>query len=677
MPGGGGAPVRMAGEEYFIEGDVLVEHWNPWGEPIRTVGNLQRADRINANQWVQESWRSGLGYFKTIGVPPQDPNQPDAHPSFTGFNDSTIETRWEGQGSLPGLINSGAVTETAHYYTRFFKTSDNLIWLRAKEAGVSLGKWNRATHVVDNGESLTGDTWIPGATVDHNGSTFLLGGVAQTNAIMTYKPTTWSDVNPGTNPGGQFISAISFKDILYALYHDSTNKLLIVQKSTDDGAIWTTVAGIEVTEGPGNRAIYGHLVEYLDANGQPAPYLITDEAIWFLDINNSDLTKAYIFPSNLRDFATLPPKGIPRTFDPGDGIGNRLYIPRDGSMVEYHYSGFAQDISPFVAGNVPSKFLGPQAGFSAIFATENWLFAAWNNGTSGWVWAYDGEGWHYIWSKIAGITFGTDGDGIQDIIIDSSDANSGDVLLVLYTEDSDDVDIEYIDEVLINPMSSTTFKYALNGLIVTPHFDGGMSEEDGAILQHGLSAEGLDTLANNNEDIQFETEVDYAGSFGTGFKTFTAFSDSPSDGKHRYVDTVSSPTVLGFEARTWRHRYTLTRGSTNTKSPILYSVVTAYVKTVVDLHKYTFFIDLAKSAFANEFKFSRSAHKVWDVLADLNDQKTMFEFRMVGTDIHGSGNPRYVKMEEFPVLVDVDGNPASHTQKALSGNARIVLVESL
>ena len=44
---------------------VEVQDLKTWSDPIRTVGNKQRGDRINADFWVQEDWSGGLGFTPT------------------------------------------------------------------------------------------------------------------------------------------------------------------------------------------------------------------------------------------------------------------------------------------------------------------------------------------------------------------------------------------------------------------------------------------------------------------------------------------------------------------------------------------------------------------------------------------------------------------------------------
>ena len=87
--------VSLDGIKLVTRNNVIqVEAINAWSDPIRTVGNKQRGDRINADFWVQEDWSGGLGYHTHKGSA-TDPN--NTHPSIRGFFDSTVETRWQGQ----------------------------------------------------------------------------------------------------------------------------------------------------------------------------------------------------------------------------------------------------------------------------------------------------------------------------------------------------------------------------------------------------------------------------------------------------------------------------------------------------------------------------------------------------------------------------------------------------
>ena len=177
--------VKLDGKNYAVRGQIRTQAFDPWPEPLRIVGNLQRRDRTNANQWIQESFRSGLGYYRAVGDPPANPDT--GHPSYRGFFNSTLETRWGGQITLPagaqtmGHTNDGTDGEPDHNYSGLFKARSGAnypgiyAWSDLKEESIAYWSGSAWTEAKDLTSGYT--NYRPTAVTEYQGTWQIWGGV--------------------------------------------------------------------------------------------------------------------------------------------------------------------------------------------------------------------------------------------------------------------------------------------------------------------------------------------------------------------------------------------------------------------------------------------------------------------------------------------------------------------
>ena len=649
--------VVLNGKDYIVDGGVQVTPLASWADPLRVVGNPRRGDRVNAAQWNQENFTSGLGYESMTASPIDDARQPDL--SWYGFYGSTLETRWKGQITLPGLSTANVSATSSHFH-RYLTTSTQgsaivptIYGGDEQSIESTTSGWNNFVSIKDVTSGYT--SFQPRCDVlRSDGGQLFLGGDAVGNipAKVVYRAAsgTVTDISPSANVTGVPLSAVNFKNIIYTICWVAGSDRLELNQSTNDGAAFSeTNAALRLGYSTGQNRLYAQLFKYLDANGQPAIYLDTDAGLYILDLGNNEwgqIIKYDELPDNTLDTVTMKPQVY-------NGFA---YLPRNGSLFKFHYSGDWQDVSPFTTGR--AAITTGEDTITAMTTGGSWLFVAVkNSATFSSIWAYDGTGFHYIWS----IT-GTGVTQVNSMLVFDGD------LGILYNDLGGDThDMVRVPGVLSNPLTVTGKTFATTGNLITPWFDGGMTEVDCNWLQMGAGYKDLDTTSNNNEKIKTETALGYSDTYESATGTvLTWYSDSSIVQKFLSGAGMDSPVM--------RQKHTLTRGSTTTKTPVLFYPVVYYDKVFTKLHKYTFIVDVKKTA--NQGALSRSDEQ--DVL---NSLETTFAkvpqstFKFPGIEIYlASGvSVDYVRIVDIQTIVEVDGNPNAVSPRMDSGRVQVTV----
>jgi hypothetical protein len=635
--------VKLNGVDFALSNNELrIEPFEAWAEPVRVIGNQRRGDRINASQWVFEDLTFGLGFFTTQGDPPIDGNEGD--PSFRGFFNSTLETRWSGQITLAGLIEDVThekdnADASDHTYKRFFEAANLTtpvstgLYTTSHTASESVGLYNGGTNEVTQFEAL-GANEIYRAIFNFEGRTYLAGG-ADGSQLATMGHITfggvWGDTTPTwPDANGVPISGAVFRGVAYILAFYVSNGNVKLWSAADPTGTWTDEGiGLSLT---GYR--YAELVVYRDASGRPALFAMTDEGLHLLDLGNAEPLMAMPMPQRADE--NLRRVGRPIVHK------GRLYVPMGPSLWEYHFTGAYRDISPLTQARIPTGVDGfkPAAGnlapqITSVASGSDWLFVAFSGWTKGSVWAYDGAGYHYIWSKLSG---DTDLIHINDLAIHYDRTIAAATLFVMFEEENatDNVDFEKIENILDDPLQLASKKFANDGFIITPHTDGGMSEVDGAIIQIGI---GASDLLANNEDIDVATEYDFSGTW-TDEWTF----DNINPNIRKLPMTPTADIGIGVSARRWRHRVTLSRnGGVNTDTPVFYNLVSYFEKVFPDLFKYSFEVDIRETKRIN-----------MDIINDDDIVEALMTARasvpLIKFEYNDDGD-KFVRVDNFPHIV--------------------------
>jgi len=636
MPGGN-ETVFLNGFPFAIEGEIRTQTIDPWPDALRNTGQKQRNNRINASQWIQESWRTGIGWYKHVGIPPDDVG--GGHPSFDGVFDSTAETRWEGQTTLPGLITSDMTLETTTFdYYRFF--TGPTAGVSANRTSPYLVSFTGAEHIErldDDGaewsssKDLSGGTYAnfaPRVFISLDGDIHIYGGlIAGTVPARTVKlqpDGTYADRTFTTNFSGIPYGGVAVNDSdMYVVAIDTTNGLLTIEKSTDKGVTWAIVD---------KQTFWGYrwadMIMYLDADGKPAPYVVTDKALYLLNLSTDLLEKVMDMPEI--DSTAF------KTFSRCQVWNGDLYIPKGQSLIQFNFTGNWRDISPLATPGrrVSSDYLSSAAHWTALHSHSDWLFCAVSGGSNGRVFAWDGQGFHYI--------YGVSGKFIADIVVSHANTASTTTQENLYISTHvTNGEVDRVEDVLLNPLENSSHIYATSAVIITPFFDAGMSEVDAAVIAVGGQMIGLDS---GNEEVKVETELDYSGSYdatANRIVTFTADTD-------QFLKYVAG---AGFSSRAWRHKYTLSRGSTTTNSPVIFFTDTYYRKKPTRIHEFGFLINLEESIHLSHQQYANDLDKVMTELHNAEESIPLVELKISGktaiTDV-ATGSVLYVDIENIP-----------------------------
>ena len=607
---------------------IQVEGINAWSDPIRTVGNKQRGDRINADFWVQEDWTAGLGYHTHKGSATDPQN---THPSIRGFFDSTVETRWDGQVTLAEEILTTTQDSSDDIY-RFYQAGTELFGFSENE-NESISFYDAATPNWEDELDMSSSfaNLVVYAIFDHNGDVFGFGG-DQDNNIVSGVAVRWSagewgtfDIS-GNAPTSVPRSGYSFKDIMYLATYNTGTDLIQIEESLDDGVTWAVISGMEISDNNGDTV---ELVPYFDGAGQPALYLHTDRGLYLLDVANSDILPVVEFAQRVNLAQTVVRNtGRPLVWN---GL---LYLPRGKALIEFHYSGSWRDISFLTQARVPDAIRATTGSFiGALTSSDQWLFMGISTAAKNSIWAYDGEGFHYIWS-VSDIGDTGQSNALRDIII-FHEQTFGVQMHIVYDNGGSHV-MQRLDFILENPVENTSKRFEASGTLITPWFDAGMTEVDSVILATGMGFQDVDA----SETIKVETALNFSTSYESASNRIKTYDNTDSSG-----DIAKYVSGAGFSGKVWRHRYTFA-GDGATGTPVMFYPITYFEKVFPDLSKYTFEVDMKKSWQINQSNYASEQ----DLLKALQTSKIkvpLLAFSYAGTGINTS-TTRYVRIENMP-----------------------------
>ena len=612
---------------------VEVQDLKTWSDPIRTVGNKQRGDRINADFWVQEDWSGGLGFHTHIGSA-SDPENRDA--SIRGFFDSTLETRWAGQVTLAEKVQAPGVATADDLY-RFVAIGTQLFAF-SEVVNQSISVYSQAATPpvwIDNLD-MSGASFnnlVVKAVFPHNGLVYGFGGTGNTVAASGVKwdgseDPPWVIHTPSTtNLHNVARSGRSFRDIMYIATYDTTDDLVRIEQSTDDGNTWAIITGMELTEPMGTQV---ELIEYFDAGGQPVLYLHTDTGLYLVDIANSDLVPVIIFPLISSVIQTeINSPGRPVTWN---GL---LYLPRGEALIEFHHSGAWRDISFINSARVPDTIKKDTIAVGALAASGPWLFVGFSGAAGNSVWAYDGEGFHYIWASTL-----TGGSGrvysLRDIALYKKNGTDN-VQLHIASNNAGAPSMSVLEYPLENPREQAAKTFEASGYLITPYFDAGMTEVDAVILGSAVGFADVDA----DDTIKIETDTDYSGTYESDSDRIITFNNTHTSGQRVLYESGA-----GFAAKAWRHKYTLARGSTTTITPTMFYPITYFEKVFTNLRKYIFEVDIKSSLPLNGPDYSDD-QDLLKALETSHEKIPLLAFSYSGTNIY-SNTTRYVRIDNFP-----------------------------
>ena len=100
------------------------------------------------------------------------------------------------------------------------------------------------------------------------------------------------------------LDVVIFKGLVhYAVTWERANGVLQIETSTDGGDTWADVAGLEISvmypSGVSSINAWAKLVEYFDADGDPALYLVTNNGLYLIDLSGADILPIIKFQTDV------------------------------------------------------------------------------------------------------------------------------------------------------------------------------------------------------------------------------------------------------------------------------------------------------------------------------------------------------------------------------------------
>jgi len=653
--------VNLGGDVYAVRNNAIqIDSIDAWADPIRVVGNQRRGDRRNLSQWVKESNKAGFGYYVTEGT------QEEGHPSFSGFFKSSLDTRFDGIVSLLPKKEEFTVEDTnapiaffiseqpyaggAAYeflYAIPANATSNISYAQLMpgdsynyftSAGTTVGYYPTCEVTTDAGYHLIFGTNSYGAGGSPANLKFIKAGTWGTQAQSGLAHPAWSVVN--------------FKGILYAACFDYGNLLIRIYQSSDDGSNWTAIGGMETPSQYQYPSIIG-LVIYVDANGDPAIYLNTPLGLYLLDLSANRLEKIISFPSPLQPH-TESTFAMYGTITPPVVWQGDMYIPVGGTVYRYRHDGTWTDIAP-TGGKAGRPYEHSYIDqIKGIVAGDTFLYIGLSALAYSKIFAYDGESFHNVadWS-ITDIN--SDGDvrtlSSTIFIIRGIIQPTLWLFASLRNTISGNYETYGLRGIEISPLAvgpNVSRRYESAGELVSPWFDGGMTEVNSVLAAVGIGA--IDLSASEN--VKIEVAINYSDTYESDawkVKTFT----SSTDNLKKYEDTANG--VLGISAKNWRYKLTLNSGSVSI-TPVFQYPVFYYQKVFTDLRRYSFEIDIRRTMELNRSKFA-SPQDVMRSIIQKRDSIPLVKFAYSGTAIY-TGD-RYVRVEAFPHIARTAASSAA------------------
>ena len=498
---------------------------------------------------------------------------------------------------------------------------------------------------------------VRGAVETADGLLFFGGTTAnEMDKYPLYDGSGWASLTTSgtTNPP---FAMVNYRNVLYAVTYNTTDKQITFEKSTNNGTAWTAITTMDLAH-PSITGGFIQLVEYADASGQPAIYLHVPSGLYLLDLANEQI-------AGRTDFQDSPDTGStpynPTTVVGTDGF---LYLARLDKLIQFHHSGAWIDVSPLTNARFSTTDIGENALIMDLDTAGDWIFVGFGSVLQQSVYAFDGNGFHYIWSET--VTSGS-GPGLQSCVVHYNPAKSSHILHVIRKDaDSESVSFRGVEDVMTNPLMISDKTYKTSGFITFPATDAGQSDIKGALLGYSISADmtSLDTVANDNETVKITSSLDH-GAYGN---LLTWGSDSDN----RQVLGSSNGVAINSS---WGTHVAFARGSTTTKTPVLFSVEPIYRKGNSNLKRYTMLIDLEQTVLYDPYEFS-DIEKVLNRLEDASQSFIMKDFKFTGTSIYSS-TTRHVIVKQMPTTITSGGTEYSYFPRVQMGRTRLVLEDVL
>ena len=658
-------PVEINGNSYVTRGPVFQQRLEEWPEAAPTDNTQARRSR----RFLQ-SWGTRVLNGAFLKDRDYDGSEQTAY-------DSTLETRFRGQITLPGLwiadtawavivpssVFPGPILGGVPFDGNTFiaeSSSDNIggtptnVYIYARYPSLATDVWtiagnaNRETVVTE----ASANEYVVSDLVAHGNYLFCVYNQKKANGRhirrRTLGSSTWSNPlapDPGNFPvattgtlGLDGATLLSLGQRLYLWIY--TAGTITCHYSTDDGATWTVAASKTVKTSYANCS--GWAASYQNEDGTELPHLGTPEGVWRYDLDGDNPTlvvdlKQQVNHYNCWGMCTWSQTGA-------------LYIPLGdkpyGQLLEYSISNGLRITRPVGLNQVSGLPTARQGRIMRLRPLGPWLFAqTWNGAFAGeaGIFTFDGSGWHHILDTNTNTTIGWPGGAIAEpkmFVLYYNTTHDKWVASLIWRSATNEVDAARVDYVDSDPLTVSGFAFEATGYIDLARFAGDMAETNAVWLKASVDAEDLSaTTAGEYIRLQYGADAE-------------ARTTNPASGFNFLSGTLSLnfASKAGISSRTLAPRLTFNRDAGDvTHSPKLYALGIDYLKVPSKRRIWRLLIDIEAAAAAQ----MRTAEDIIAELETIEDSVTQVTFSMPNL------TQTYVKAME----------PAPSFQFALNTNA--------
>jgi len=515
--------ITLSGKQLVLVSGLRWSKVPGYSPSVRTTGQQNRADKVPIPEWAPSDLSGGLGrkYYRS------DRNQ---------FHMATANTFWEGQITLPLLPSTATLTGTADtpQITHMVNVRGTLFGFYVLSGALKFAQWSGSGWVYDDEAVATGAANIWGATalqgigeiwvLYSNGATAALRIAYSSDAGVTWtnNPVVYSTIALNA-PGVLRPNPVPDK-MLVAGNRASDTSQAFVGHVDNVGVVTATLVVASSSYGVTGLAL-------IDSASPQTLYIATPSEVLKASDSGSAITKV----SQIISF-----EGVSATTN-GRGLcawnGNIMIPTQDGGLLAYDPStGLVIPVGLDSGEGLPADYIGD---ITALLPDRYTLYA-WVKGTNSAIYAFDGTGWHCLYTTASSIqldqlaVIGT----TQPAIIFSPTAGT----------------YSYLKNYHTNPLEISGATYAASGYIDYPIFGGDSPE----------------MLAN------FHYLSQYARSLNQGTEEIEWWAGLNGDAPDKLIGVMSEagqrlwlPSNIR-RARTIQLRAILRRGATNTNTPVLH-----------------------------------------------------------------------------------------------------------
>jgi hypothetical protein len=555
---------------------------------------------------------------------------------------STADTRFRRQVTLPPQAqsgNAGLSTGPPSEYTKLFRR----VGIVGGGADFTYAVATIGTAAAEKIISWHGNTWnnehTGPATFDYQDIATLEIGLA-TNIIAGHSGGYskqigggWVDVTTTGGPAGAPCPAITnvlaFGSTFYAT--DNAGYLWVCTDVSTNA--WTRGGALPVVD-LNNAGPCRALVTFRDKSGDPAIHAVTREGLAIYDIAANAWRPTELSFPYVR--STIYQRGV--AVWRGD-----LYIAAGQTIFKYD-GNTIENLGLDRVDGLPASFAQP---VRYLCDTYNWLVA----GTDFNIFAWDGVGWHLLWTAVGG----TPNQYIQDLGYVVADQGLT-TRLWWSTTDQNNVGAaastitRYLDmdRTLFNPRTSTTFAYDSSAYLISPWYTAGWDELDKLWIEVNAAGEQI-VAGNETIDIQYQLNLQ-ADSDPTPWITLGTLS---TNGPVRMPFATTPPaTDDGVVAKSIRFRANMARRAgagapQNTFTPVLLYISVKFQRLLPRLYGFSFTVDVPRTV---DLAGYRTPEALCTSLQTAYETQTLLtaRFRRDGQEV-GNIPARRVQVSQFVV----------------------------